>query len=260
MMEASFAHEQLDWRYVNCEVAEGGLGAAVAGARAMGWRGFNCSIPHKQAVIPLLDGLVETAQICHAVNCAVRTDAGWFGHNTDGLGFLESARQVIDLTAVEVLVIGSGGAAHAIAIEVARAGARCVHVASRNSRTATALAHLVTVNTEADGRIVDWTERLVVPPAVRLVVNATPVGMSPHDDQVVGIDWESIPSGAVVADVVPLPSNTRFLQAAGTVGAVTIDGRGMLVNQAAENIRLWTAVRPDTSVMRVALDEALALA
>ena len=135
-----------------------------------------------------------------------------------------------------------------------------MHIASRNSRTATALARLVTTNTEADGRVLDWTQSLVVPPAVRLVVNATPVGMSPHDDQVVGIDWESIPSGAVVADVVPLPANTRFLRAAGAVGAVTIDGRGMLVNQAAENIRLWTGVRPDTSVMRIALDGALALA
>jgi len=260
MMEAAFAHEQLEWRYVNCEVAENDLGAAVAGARAMGWRGFNCSIPHKQAVIPLLDGLAETARIAHAVNCVVRTDTGWFGHNTDGLGFLESARQVIDLTGLEVLVIGSGGAAHAIAIEVARAGARRVHIASRNSGTATALARLVTTNTGADGLVLDWTEQLFVPPAVRLVVNATPVGMSPHDDQAVGIDWESIPSGAVVADVVPLPANTRFLRAAGSVGAVTIDGRGMLVDQAAENIRLWTGVRPDTSVMRAALDDALALA
>ena len=184
MMEAAFANEQLDWRYVNCEVAEDGLGAAVAGARAMGWQGFNCSIPHKQAVIPLLDGLAETAHIAHAVNCVVRTDTGWFGHNTDGLGFLESARQVIDPTGLEVLVIGSGGAAYAIAIEVARAGARRVHIASRNSRTATALARLVTTDTEADGRVFGWTQQLVVPPAVRLVVNATPVGMSPHADQI----------------------------------------------------------------------------
>ena len=71
----------------------------------------------KQAVRPLLDGLAGD-RIAHAVNCVVRTDTGWFGHNTDGLGFLESARQVIDLTGLEVLVVGSGGAAHAIAIEV----------------------------------------------------------------------------------------------------------------------------------------------
>lgn len=236
------------------------VGSFSTGAAATGWRGFNCSIPHKQAVVPLLDGLAETARIAHAVNCVVRTDTGWFGHNTDGLGFLESARHVIDLTGLEVLVIGSGGAAYAIAIEVARAGARRVYIASRNSPTATALARLVTTETEADGRVLDLTQPLVVPPAVGLVVNATPVGMSPHDGEVVGIDWDSIPSGAVVADVVPLPANTLFLRAAGAAGAVTIDGRGMLVNQAAENIRLWTGVRPDTFVMRSALDDALALA
>jgi shikimate dehydrogenase len=84
--------------------------------------------------------------------------------------------------------------------------------------------------------------------------------MSPHVDQVVGIDWDSIPTAAIVADVIPLPANTHFLRAARAAGAATIDGRGMLVNQAAENIRLWTGVRPDTSVMRSALDDALALA
>jgi len=84
MMEAAFAHEQLDWRYVNCEVAADGLGAAVTGARAMGWQGFNCSIPHKQAVIPLLDGLAETARIAHAVNCVVRTDTSVMRIALDG--------------------------------------------------------------------------------------------------------------------------------------------------------------------------------
>ena len=92
------------------------------------------------------------------------------------------------------------------------------------------------------------------------VPSSAAAACSCHRDQVVGIDWESIQSGAVVADVVPLPANTRFLRAAGAVGAATIDGRGMLVDQAAENIRLWTGVRPDTSVMRIALDGALALA
>ena len=127
MMEACFAHEGLDWRYVNCEVDEEQLGAAVAGAHAMGWRGFNCSTPHKQTVISLLDDLGASARIGRAVNCVVRTDAGWVGHNTDGVGFVRSAQELVDLDGVDSLVIGSGGAAHAIAIEVARAGrASCV--------------------------------------------------------------------------------------------------------------------------------------
>ncbi len=82
-------------------------GAAANPIVATNRRSFRCSTVSR-----------ETARIAHAVNCVVRTDTGWFGHNTDGLGFLESARQVIDLTGLEVLVVGSGGAAHAIAIEV----------------------------------------------------------------------------------------------------------------------------------------------
>ena len=258
MMEACFAHEGLDWRYVNCEVDEEQLGAAVAGAHAMGWRGFNCSTPHKQTVIQLIDDLGASARIGRAVNCVVRTDAGWVGHNTDGVGFVRSAQELVDLDGVDSLVIGSGGAAHAIAIEVAGAGAHVVRIAGRNGSTTASLARLVDTETSADGSVVEWTRPLVVPPTVRLVVNATSVGMSPHHEELIEVDWDSVSSRAVVADVVPMPANTQFLRAARAAGTATIDGRGMLVNQAAENIFLWTGTWPDTSVMRAALDDALA--
>ncbi len=81
--------------------------------------------------------------------------------------------------------------------------------------------------------------------------------MSPHHEELIEVDWDSVSSRAVVADVVPMPANTQFLRAARAAGTATIDGRGMLVNQAAENIFLWTGTWPDTSVMRAALDDAL---
>lgn len=259
MMEASFAHESLDWRYVNCEVTSGDLAAAVAGARAMGWRGFNCSMPHKQSVIALLDELSLTARICQAVNCVAPTETGWIGHNTDGVGFVDAVRGVVELDGAEVLVIGAGGAAHAIAIECARAGARDVGIAARRSDAAARLARLVTVETGAAGQVVDWSRPLLVPTSAQLVVNATPVGMSPHDGELVEVAWERIGPDTVVGDVVPKPADTRFLQAARSVGATTVDGREMLVNQGAENIHIWTGLRPDLAVMRSALDEALGL-
>lgn len=259
MMEASFAHEGLDWRYVNCEVATADLAPAIAGARAMGWRGFNCSMPHKHAVLALVDDLAPTARICEAVNCVSSSDSGWTGHNTDGVGFVGAVRDVADLKGAQVLVIGSGGAAHAIAIECALAGAHHVGIAGRNSEAAGRLARLVSRETEATAHVAEWTAPLVLPRSAHLVVNATPVGMSPNEDDLVDVAWDGVRADVVAGDVVPNPANTRFLEVAEAAGATTIDGRGMLANQAAENIRIWTGIEPDLAVMRVALDDALDL-
>ena len=84
MVEAAYRHHGLDARYINCDVAPAALGDAVRGAQAMGWVGFNCSIPHKVAVIEYLDGLGESAAVIGAVNCAVHRDGRWIGENTDG--------------------------------------------------------------------------------------------------------------------------------------------------------------------------------
>lgn len=259
MMDAAFAAEGLAWRYVNCEVEPGGLAAAVAGAAAMGWQGFNCSMPHKQSVIPLLDSLSPSAELCQAVNCVVRAGDGWAGHNTDGAGFVASCAGLVELTGIEALVIGSGGAASAIAVELALAGAAVVHIGARNPVTAASLARLVNDHTGARAEVLALAEPLVIPSGVRLVVNATPVGMTPHADQALAVEWGGLADGTVVGDVVFNPAETAFLGQAAAAGARTVDGTGMLVNQAAENIRLWTGSRPDRSPMRAALEAALGL-
>lgn len=260
MMDAAFAAEGLAWRYVNCEVGPDDLAAAVAGARAMGWRGFNCSMPHKQTVLPLLDSLSPSADICQAVNCVVWSGDGWAGHNTDGAGFVASCRGLADLAGIDALVIGSGGAASAIAVELALAGAATIHLAGRNADTTAALATLVDTRTEARTTTSPWSEPLAVPPGVGLIVNATPVGLTPSSDAAVAVDWSTIGADTVVGDVVFNPAQTSFLDVAAAAGATTVDGTGMLVNQGAENIRLWTGSRPDPTPMRAALEAALGLA
>ncbi len=258
MMDAAFAAEGLDWRYVNCEVEPADLAAAVAGARAMGWRGFNCSMPHKQAVIPLLDELSPSADLCQAVNCVVRTDDGWSGHNTDGAGFVASCRDVTDVAGIDALVIGAGGAASAIAVELALAGAGRIFVAGRTAHPVALLANLVG-EAGADVGVVPWRAPLPIPDSVRLVVDATPVGMTPEVDAAIDVDWSTLAPDTVVGDVVFNPAETTFLRAAAAAGATTVDGTGMLVNQAAENIRLWTGTLPDRAPLRAALDRALGL-
>src|SRR5437868_2699554 len=119
MVEAAFVHQGLPWRYVNLEIPPAELPAAVRGARAMGFRGFNLSMPHKVTVIPLLDGLGESAALIGAVNCVVLRDGQLIGENTDGKGFLTSLRSVIDPGGKRIVLFGAGGAARAVAVELA---------------------------------------------------------------------------------------------------------------------------------------------
>ena len=132
MVEAAFRHHDLPWRYVNMEVAPDDLAAAVAGARAMGFRGFNLSMPHKVAVIPHLDGLGESAALIGAVNCVVRRNEKFIGENTDGKGFLKSLQEICDPRGKNVVMFGAGGAARAVAVEVGLVGAKKITVVNRD--------------------------------------------------------------------------------------------------------------------------------
>src|SRR3979409_188323 len=140
MVEAAYRHHKLDARYINCEVAPDALGDAVRGARAMGWVGFNCSIPHKVAVVEHLDGLADSAAVIGAVNCAVRRDGRLIGENTDGQGFLTALRTVIDPKHKSFVLFGAGGAARAIAVEAALAGAATITIVNRDPGRGSQLA------------------------------------------------------------------------------------------------------------------------
>ncbi len=132
MVEAAFLHHGLPWRYINMEVAPADLGTAVRGAKAMGFRGFNCSLPHKVSVIEHLDGLGESAAAMGAVNCVVRRGQELIGENTDGKGFLKSLETSIDPKGKSIVLFGAGGAARAVAVELGLAGARRITVVNRS--------------------------------------------------------------------------------------------------------------------------------
>jgi shikimate dehydrogenase len=256
IMEAAYAHHGIDARYINCEVAAEDLPDAVRGATAMGWIGFNCSLPHKVAVIELLDELAESARLIGAVNCAVRSDGRWIGENTDGQGFLSSLRTLTEPEGQRVLILGAGGAARAIAVELALAGAAELWVANRSLAKASEIAALINTATSCACTAVEWRLELMVPASATVVVNATSLGLPGSGG--VPISFDAIPIGLVACDVIPNPPDTSFLQRARQAGARTLDGRGMLLNQGAINIELWTGVDPDRAVMGGALDQAIA--
>lgn len=258
MVEAAYRHHGLDARYLNCEVTADGLADAVAGARAMGWAGFNCSLPHKVAVIDHLDGLAPSAQVIGAVNTVVATDGRLVGHNTDGQGFVQSLRTVVDPAGLHLVVLGAGGAARAVAVETALAGVASVTVVNRDVSRGEELARVVTAGTGVPASFVRWDSTYAVPGSTDVVVNATSVGFG-DAAALADLDLDSLRAGLVVADVVVSPPHTALLRAAEERGARTLDGLGMLVGQGALAVRHWTGVEPDREVMRAAVESALGL-
>jgi len=255
IMEAAFADAGLDIRYVNCEVPADRLADAVRGAFGMGWLGFNCSIPHKVAILEHLDELAPSAEIIGAVNCVVIRNGRLIGENTDGQGFVASLRQVADPAGQHVVVLGAGGAARAIAVETALAGALSITVVNRTAERGLALADLVDTRTPAAGRYLPWTPALHIPHGTGVLINATSIGFHPDEDETPDIDPNSLQAGTVVADVVANPPHTRFLAAAEDQGCITLDGLGMLVNQALIGVRLWTGEDVSGDVMRAVLED-----
>lgn len=255
MVEAAYRQHHLDARYINCDVAPEALGDAVRGARAMGWAGFNCSIPHKRAVLSHLDGLAASAQIIGAVNCVVSREGELIGENTDGQGFLTSLRTLVDPRDRAVVLFGAGGAARAIAVEVALAGAASVTVVNRDAGRGEELVRLIRDQTPATAEFVPWNSTLRVPESADIVVNATSIGLFPDVEARLDIEQDSLLSHLTVADVIPNPPRTRFIREAEARGCATLDGLGMLVNQATISIKHWTGVDADAAVMRQTLEE-----
>jgi shikimate dehydrogenase len=255
MIEAAYRHHGLDWRYINCEVDPQELGDAVRGARAMGWAGFNCSLPHKVAVIEHLDGLGESAAIMRAVNCAVRRGNLYIGENTDGKGFLMSLEGIVDPRGKRVVLFGAGGAARAIGVELALAGASSLSVVSRTAERGMELVRVINDNTPAKAELTNWQSKYKVRPDADIVINASSIGLYPHVHDRLDVDIESLKPGMVVADVIPNPPRTHLIKDAEARGCTIVDGLGMLVNQGVIGIKYWTGVDADATVMRRKLEE-----
>ncbi len=258
MMEPAFGALGLSWRYLTVEVRPEDLGAAVRGARAMQWQGFNCTIPHKVAVIEHLDRLSPAAETIGAVNCVSIRNGELLGDNTDGKGFLESVATIRPAAGLSVVVLGAGGAARAISVELALAGASRLTIVNRSPARGARLSALINERTAARASHVVWEGNYRVPSGTDLLVNATPIGLYPDLTARVPIEIESIEAGMIVCDVIPNPPRTPFITGAAGRGCVVLDGLGMLVNQGAIAIKLWSGRAPDAEIMRRALRDVFA--
>jgi len=260
MLEAAFAELGLNWRYLTVEVLPEDLAAAIAGLRAFNMRGCNLTIPHKVAVLKYLDEIRPAAALMGAVNTVVRDGDRLIGENTDGKGFMTALTQDagVDPRGKRVVVLGAGGAARAITVELALAGAASLTVVNRSSGRGAELVALLKDRTPAEAVLAAWPAAYRVPDGTDILVNATSIGLPPRADDRPDIDYDAIGPELVVCDVIPAPT-TPFLEAARSRGAKPVDGLGMLVYQGAIGFKLWTGHDAPVKAMHDALAKAFGL-
>jgi shikimate dehydrogenase len=251
-----------EWRSFAFEVPPGGAPAALEAMRRSDVRGLSITMPHKADVAAAVDECSEVARRLGAVNCVVNRDGSLLGTNTDGEGFVSSLRRGANFNpdGRRCVVVGAGGAARAVVLALAQAGAAQVAIVNRTPER----AYEVTALVGPVAAVVPLTDRSVAEAVVAadLVVNATPVGMAGVGGDAGGgsAQWlvppELLESGQVAADLVYAPRPTRWLAAAAEGGATVLDGLGMLVHQAAAQLVLWTGAEPPVEAMWEAAEAA----
>ena len=235
----------VDGAYLPLPVAPEKLLDAVTGLQALGFRGVNLTIPHKEAIMPLCDQLDETARRIGAVNTIVVTkDGALLGTNTDAYGFIENLCQNSSWTAAAgaAVLLGAGGAARAIAVALSDAGVRELRIVNRTGERVQSLIESTAVK---NASFVSWDERDQALDGAALVVNATSMGMQGNPP--LDLNLAALPTTAVVNDIVYTPLQTPLLAAAAARSNPAIDGLGMLLYQAVPGFEAWFGVRPDVT-------------
>ncbi len=248
MHNAAFAALRLDWVYELLPVPPEDFEREVARLIAEGYRGFNVTIPHKDAArrLPQITRHSPAADAIRAVNTlVVQPDGSLHGDNTDWQGFLGAlADEGVEVTDAVCLVLGTGGSARAVRYALQQAGAKSVTLVSRNVR--------------GEFGVTGYDELARLTLDLDLVVNCTPLGMHPNPDASPWPRALPFPPGAVLFDLVYNPPVTLLMQEAQAAGAQTIGGLGMLVRQGARSFELWTGRTPPLDVLEAAAQRALA--
>ena len=243
----------LDFVYVPFPVEPDGLGDAVQGLRKLGVCGFNVTIPFKTAVIPLLDALSPEAALIGAVNTVIRDGNRLVGHNTDGIGFINSLREDLDFfpRGATILMVGAGGAAKAALVALCEAGAATVVVANRTPHRAEDLRTRLKENfpgVDITSASLDVLQAGDLLGEIDLLVNTTSVGMNATAFS--GIDLSPMKPAARVYDMVYAPLETPLLLAARKRGLKAANGIGMLAAQGEAAFAIWTGCNPPNGVMK----------
>jgi len=250
MHNAAFRAQGLDLVYLAFDVEPVNLPVAVAAMRALGVRGANVTVPHKEAIMPLLDHLAPAAARVGAVNTVVNRNGRLEGYNTDLAGFSQALRLLLPEGAGgrRCLVVGAGGAARAVVAALMEDGAARISICNRTFRRAVDLCQAASTWGSAQCEALPWAEVGEGVEKAEIVVNATPVGLSTAVKDL-ALPVDKLHSGHVLVDLVYGRETTALVRAAQARGARAVDGKPMLVFQAAQSYLLWTGHQPPLEVM-----------
>jgi shikimate dehydrogenase len=244
------------WRYDALPVTPEQLSEAVITLRGEAYAGANVTVPHKEAVIPYLDGLTPTAQAIGAVNTLVKHDGRLIGHNTDAAGLLADLyAQHVHISNRPVLILGAGGAARAAVAACAGVGAEIKVIARRREQ-----AQALTLTPASQPlEIFDWTplDFIRASDDCALIINTTPLGMTPNVSASPWLADTPFPPEAFVYDLVYNPAETLLVRQARAAGLRAATGLGMLIEQGALGFELWTGKTAPRAVMRKAAELSL---
>jgi len=243
----------LDWVYVPFEVAPENVETAVAAVRALGLVGVNVTVPLKELVLPYLDAVDEAAAQIGSVNTIHNENGRLIGYSTDGAGFLQSLESAGQSTlGREVYLLGAGGSARAVAWALASRGSRC-RIANRTPTRGEAL--VADINLVYPG-MAAAAEGAAATELFDLLVNTTTLGMQPRVGEMPLLPPEAFSGKPFVCDLIYAPAQTRLLAAAEAAGCGTLNGLGMLVNQGAISLSIWTG-RPLSEMPVAVMEQAV---
>jgi shikimate dehydrogenase len=259
MFDAVYKHYGLNWQFWKINIHSSlELPAAIAGAKAMGFAGFCITVPYKIDVIASLDDIDDDVRVIGAANYVTFEEGRMTGHNNDGKGLVKAIRKVTSIVGKRVVMLGAGGAGRAMAIEIARAGAKHLTIVTRRESQGREVADRVQRATGVPTQWILWTRNIALPEDTQIVLNATHLGALPACEAV-PIDWNTISADTTVVDVITNPKITPFLSAARDKGCLIVDGVEMLVQLAMQIFEAWTGIKPDEAIFQTAVETALAV-
>lgn len=253
IMEAGFNELGLNFRYNTMKVTSENLGSAIKALQVLNYKGSHITIPHKQKVIQHLDIISTEAELIGAVNTIYFRDGKVYGENTDGKGFLYSLiDNNIDIKNKNILILGAGGAARAISVELALVGVHKISIVNVHENYGIELVNLLNNKININAEYIPWKGKVNIPEETDIIIQATNVGLFP-DTNFPNINYNSLKSHMIVCDIIPNPPITDFIKFSQARKCKTFNGLDMLVKQSCISFEIWTGFKAPEKIMRDAI-------
>ena len=256
LLERSFASAGLDTRFMTFEVVPEKMRDAVAGMKALNFKGGALLPPHASLGPLFMDRLADSSKLSQASNCLVREDHDWVGHDTIGCGFIKALHMIPEWAASHVVILGAGDVGRSIAASLAAEGVADLLILDQDAEAGQGFVTHLNEQLGRETRFLPWNETFNVPERVDLLVQATPIGWRDSQTQL-PLQLQNLKPEACVIDVNYHPPETWLVREALSRGVLVVNGIELLVHQLAVSFQKWTGMEADIPSIREAAEEYL---